>query len=468
MKVLHASLECYPLAKVGGLGDVVGSLPKYLNNLGCVTEVILPFYDKELLRKLTIKDVFSGSVTLGNISYDFTISKVISEDFGFQIYLVDQKDLLYRSDVYSYEDDTERFLVFQLAILDWLLEIDIKPDIIHCHDHHTGLIPFLVSEVSIYQSLSDIHTVLTIHNAQYQGQFSYDKLEYIPEFDLHNIGLLDWDQCINPLAAAIKCAWRVTTVSPSYMEELQNQANGLEGLLAHEKDKCVGILNGIDDDTWNPQTDPMLIKNYGVRNIVSGRTANKEWICKEFDLDITKPLFAFIGRLAYEKGADLLPTIISEVLQQLDVNMLILGSGNSEIESRLQALKQDFPNVYNTYIGYDEKLSHIIYGGADFLIMPSRVEPCGLNQMFAMRYGLIPIVRSIGGLKDTVIDIGDNGFGICHNRSNVADVYYSIKRGVELYADQKKYKEIQKIILKIDHSWNTSAHQYIALYESLK
>ncbi|WP_299311577.1 glycogen synthase [uncultured Aquimarina sp.] len=468
MKVLHTSLECYPLAKVGGLGDVVGSLPKYLTDLDCVTEVIIPFFDNEKINDLSCEEVYNGSLDLGKNTFDFSIKKVLSVDFGFQIYLVDQEELLHRPNVYSYEDDTERFLAFQLAVLNWLLDTETKPDVIHCHDHHTGLIPFLISQVNKYNSLIDISTVLTIHNAQYQGQFSYDKLDYIPQFDLANIGLLDWDHCINPLASGIKCAWRVTTVSPSYMDELQHQANGLEGLLSHEKAKCVGILNGIDHDTWNPETDPMVVKNYGTKNIISGRKANKEWLCQEFNFDLNKPLFAFIGRLVYEKGADLLPAIIAEALQHLDVNILILGSGNSEIESRLLEVKQHFPNTYNTYIGYDEKLSHIIYAGADFLIMPSRVEPCGLNQMYALRYGLIPIVRRTGGLKDTVIDIGNKGFGICLDRANVEDVYYSIRRGVEFYNDQKFYRKTQKEILKIDHSWNNSAKQYIELYKSLK
>ncbi|MHA7057459.1 glycogen synthase [Aquimarina sp. M1] len=468
MRVLFTSLECYPLAKVGGLGDVAGSLPKYLTDLGCITDVILPFYDNNTMNQLKYEDIYEGSLDLRDSTFDFTIRKLISSELGFQMYMVYQKELLYRSNVYSYEDDTERFVVFQLAILSWMLDAEVKPDIIHCHDHHTGLIPFLISQVDKFQSLVDIPTVLTIHNAQYQGQFSYDKLDYIPQFDLHNIGLLDWDHCINPLATGIKCAWAVTTVSPSYMEELQHQANGLEGLLAHENEKCRGILNGIDHETWDPEKDPMLVKKYELKNIISGRKANKKWLCEEFDFTIEKPLFAFIGRLVYEKGADLLPEIVIEALQHLDINILILGSGNPEVELRLQQLKERFPDSYNTFIGYDEKLSHRIYAGADFLLMPSRVEPCGLNQMYALRYGLIPIVRRIGGLKDTVVDIGDNGFGICHNQVNVQDVYNSIKRGVEFYSDQKYYRKTQKEIVKIDHSWNNSAQQYIELYKSLK
>ncbi|KAA1244658.1 glycogen synthase [Aquimarina sp. RZ0] len=469
MRILHTSFECYPLAKVGGLGDVVGSLPKYLNGLGCETYVIIPFYDTEKINQLECETIYSGSLNLGTNTFDFSIKKEKSNVFGFQVFFVDINKLLFRPGIYEYPDDTERFISFQLAVMDWIVSSETKPDIIHCHDHHTGLIPFFVSQVEKYQSICEIPTILTIHNAQYQGEFSYDRLRYIPPFNFNNVGLLDWYESINPLAAAIKCAWSVTTVSPSYMVELQEKANGLEGLLSHENKKCTGILNGIDHDTWNPETDPMIIENYTDDNLVSERKPNKEWLCKEFNLNPEKPLFAFIGRLVYEKGADILPDAIYQTLVNTDdISILILGSGNKEVERRLQELKELFSGNYNTYIGYDEKLSHIIYAGADFLLMPSRVEPCGLNQMYALRYGLIPIVRSIGGLKDTVVDIGDGGFGICHKHADVHDICYSINRGIELYKDQESYSELQKRIVKIDNSWNNSAKQYIKLYKSLK
>lgn len=468
MKILHTSFECYPFAKAGGLGDVAGSLPKYLNNLGCTAEVIIPFYDNDRIKVQKTETIHSGKVNLGDTILDFSIKKLKASTLGFQVYFVHIESLLFRPGIYAYPDDTERFVSFQLAILDWLINLDTKPDVIHCHDHHTGLIPFMVLQVEKYKSLNHIPTVLTIHNAQYQGGFSYDKLKYIPPFNFDHAGLLDWGHQINPLAAAIKCATIVNTVSPSYMNELQEQANGLEGLLSHENAKCIGILNGIDDKTWNPETDPMIVENYAISTVISGRRANKKWLCEEFNLDIEKPLFAFIGRLVYEKGADLLPAIISESLSNTNINILILGSGNTDVEIELLALKQKFSKSYNTFIGYDERLSHVVYAGADFLLMPSRVEPCGLNQMFSLRYGLIPIVRSIGGLKDTVVDIGDDGFGICHRNASVEDVCYSINRGIELYADQKKYKEIQKKSMKIDNSWNNSAKKYKELYESLK
>jgi starch synthase len=357
-------------------------------------------------------------------------------------------------------------MAVQIASLDWIAQWEHTPDVIHCHDHHTGLIPFMLANSFNYSHLSHIPSILTIHNAQYQGQFGWDKLHYLPAYDLRNSNKLDWGNSINPLASAIKCAWRVTTVSPSYLDEISYQANGLESLLAQEKGKSVGILNGIDNEVWDPQKDPMLTKTFNARTIDAGKKANKKALCDTFNLDPTKPLFTFIGRLVGEKGADLLPEIFYNALHQSngEINILVLGSGEPAVENGLSSLIHQFAGRYNTYIGYNEALSHQIYSGADFLLMPSRVEPCGLNQMYALRYGTIPIVRRIGGLKDTIIDIGDGGFGICHDQTNVWDVGHAIGRAFDLYLDQKKVKEIRKFIMTLDHSWDRAAQQYIDLY----
>jgi starch synthase len=386
---------------------------------------------------------------------------------GFDLYLVYIEGVTDRQKVYGYGDDTERFLVYQIATLDWVLQWEHQPDVIHCHDHHTGLVPFMTANCERYQSLRNIPTVLTIHNAQYQGNFNWDKLSYLPAFDLWKAGLLEWRGQINPLASAIKCAWRVTTVSPSYLDELSVKANGLESLLAAERHKSAGILNGIDNDVWNPKKDPMLVKNFNVTTVTNGKKANKAALCSVFNLDPTKPLFTFIGRLVGEKGADLLPEIFHNSLAHSagNINILVLGSGDPAVEAGLEELKQWFPGNYNTYIGYNEQLSHQIYAGADFLLMPSRVEPCGLNQMYALRYGTIPIVRRIGGLRDTVTDIGDGGFGICHDQTTAGDVGHAIGRAYELFKDKKRVKEILKYTMQLDHSWNRAAQEYIDLYQ---
>lgn len=275
---------------------------------------------------------------------------------------------------------------------------------------------------------------------------------------------------INPLAAGIKCCWKFTTVSPSYLDELSRYSNGLEYLFAGEKAKGVGILNGIDTSVWNPETDSMIGTNYSASVIKKGKAENKKWICKEFGLPVSKPLVAFIGRLAGEKGADLLPGIINRAMQNLDgqFSFLILGSGDQQLEQKLSEMKDVFKN-YNVFIGYNEGLSHRIYAGADFLLMPSRVEPCGLNQLYAMRYGTVPVVRSTGGLKDTVIDIqsAENGYGICFNNLTEEDAAQAIARAVELYANTSQLQLLRKRMMSLDFSWDKSAQQYIKLYNSL-
>jgi starch synthase len=465
VNILHITAECYPVAKVGGLADVAGALPKYQQELNTNSNVVMPYYNNAFTQKNTFEEVYSNNLLLGDNHYDFKILKLSGTSLGFDLFCVDVPELLYTDYVYSF-DDTERFLAFQIASLDWVLTLEEKPDIIHTHDHHTGLIPFMVSQCFKYESLKNIPTVLTIHNAQYQGCFPHNKVCLIPSFNFDKVGLLDWGGNVNPLAAAIKCTWRVTTVSPSYMEELKQKANGLESLLSHESSKCVGILNGIDSNVWNTETDNYIIKKYSKSTLAAGRKANKNWLCKEFNLDENKPLFAFIGRLVYEKGADLFPNIFEKALQENNISILLLGSGHKETEEKLSALKDQ--KNYNAYIGYDEKLSHIIYAGADFLLMPSRVEPCGLNQMYALRYGTVPVVNAIGGLKDTVIDIDDNGFGICFDGVSVEKVTHAITRAADFYKNQKEFLKNSKEITSIDYSWNNSAQEYVNLYKSLK
>lgn len=470
-QIIHISAECFPIAKVGGLADVVGALPKYQNALGVNASVIMPFYDNKFTKSHSLEIHISGQVLLGENLINYNILKVPKSLLGFEVLVIQIQDFTDRENVYGYEDDSERFLAFQLAATDYIFNLKKKPNIIHCHDHHTGFIPFFVSHSYKYDSLCHVPTVLTIHNAQYQGEFSYDKHHYLPEYNPGYSGILDWDRKINPLATAIKCVWKVTTVSPSYLIELQEHANGLENLLAHESEKCIGILNGIDKEVWNPETDPRLIANYTINTIASGRKKNKEWICKEFGFNSQLPLVAFIGRFVYEKGSDMLSYAIKNVFDNLkqDVSILILGSGDQNTENQLNELKENYIGKYNCHIGYNEKLSHIIYGGADFLLMPSRVEPCGLNQMYAMRYGMLPIVCSTGGLKDTIVDIdeGEEGFGIICKKVSVHEISFGIQRAVDVYKNTSFFKQKRKQLMKIEHGWDTSAIEYTNMYKSL-
>lgn len=466
MEIFHIGAECYPVAKVGGLADVVGALPKYQNKANHLVRVVLPHYETKFVKENEFNCVHSGFVKLGNFNFPFNVLKEKEDQLGYELYLVQIPDLFDREEIYGYEDDIERFLSFQIATLDWLITRNNVPDVINCHDHHTGLIPFMILYCYKYLKLHDVPTVITIHNSIYQGQFGFDKLYYLPEFDLSKATYLEWGNKINSLATAIKCASAVTTVSPNYLNEINYSAYGLEPLFNLVRYKSKGILNGIDIEVWNPETDIMLAKNYSIKNFKKGKQDNKEKLCRQFDLDPTKPLFSFIGRLLEEKGADLLPYAAAQALSEnfKEINVLVLGSGNTEIENQLSHLLASFNGNYNVFIGYSEELAHQIYAGSDFLLMPSRVEPCGLNQMYSLRYGTIPIVRRTGGLKDTVIDFGDNGNGICHDQATVVDICYSIQRAINLYKDKKQMNAIQKLGMGIDHSWESVCHKYIETY----
>lgn len=466
MEIFHISAECYPIAKVGGLADVVGALPKYQQKAGNEVRVVIPCYDNKFRKENEFEYVHWGQVRLGHFSFPFNVLKEKTDKLGFELYLVEIPALFDRKEVYGYQDDIERFLTFQIATLDWIIGRATVPDVINCHDHHTGLIPFMMQYCPKYQLLQNTPSMITIHNGLYQGQFGFDKLYYLPEFDLAHVNVLDWNNCINSLAVAIKCAWAVTTVSPNYLNEINYSANGLESLFNLVRYKSKGILNGIDVEVWDPSKDTMIAKNYSLKNFQKGKQENKAELCRIFNLDPEKPLFCFIGRLLDEKGGDLLPQAsllaLSENYKQ--INILILGSGNTAIENQLNSLLLDYQGNYNTFIGYNEALAHLIYAGADFLLMPSRVEPCGLNQMYSLRYGTIPIVRRTGGLKDTVIDFGDDGNGICHDQASVGDICYSIQRAIYLYNDKKELVIIRTKGMKTDHSWERVCQEYIETY----
>lgn len=470
MEIIHVSAECYPVAKAGGLGDVVGALPKYLTAAGHINKVVLPMYRTKFLYENKWEVVHKSSAYLGATWFDYTIIKEATNKLGFDLYLVDINGLLDREKIYGYDDDTERFTSFQIAVVDWISKWNHHPDIIHVHDHHTALIPFMVKYCYQYAHLDAIPTVLTIHNAQYQGWMDWNLAHYIPHWDGWRWGLLDWNNMINPLAAGIRSAWKITTVSWSYLHEMRQESNGLEALFEYEKGKSVGILNGIDSKVWDPATDSYLTTHFTEESMAKGKLANKQALCETFNLHPDKPLFVFIGRLVGEKAADLLPRAIGDSLYYINqrMNFLVLGSGEPHVEADLENMRSYWMGYYNSKIGYNEELSHQMYAGADFLLMPSRVEPCGLNQMYAMRYGTVPIVRKTGGLRDTVKDIGEpGGYGITFQHATVGDMTHAIYRAVELYEDQLRFDAIRRQLMELDFGWDVSANQYIDLYKSL-
>ena len=452
------------------MGDVVGALPKYQTLSGHIAKVVMPMYRTKFLMNHDWDVVHKGYTNLGSWWFTYTVIKERTNELGFDLYLVDIFGLLDRENVYGYGDDVERFTAFQIAVLDWIGAWKHLPDIIHLHDHHAGLIPFMLKYCYRFIHLQNIRTVFTIHNGQYQGWMGWDKSHYIPAWDNWKSGMLEWGNAINPLASAVKCAWKVTTVSWSYLDELRHTANGLEALFEYEKGKCVGILNGIDTHVWDPAIDHYIADHYTIETVQEGKEKSKRKLCDQFDLDFSKPLIVFIGRLVGEKGADLLAQTIGDSFYYIGrkMNFLVLGSGFPEVEGQLGGLREISQADYSLYIGYNESLSHLMYAGADFILMPSRVEPCGLNQMYAMRYGTVPMVRNTGGLRDTVVDYGDEGgYGIRFNNAAVGDITQSVWRAVELYQHSKKMAEIRERMMNLDFSWERSVQQYLDLYQSL-
>lgn len=469
MQILHISAECYPIAKVGGLGDVVGSLPRFQNELGHDACVVMPMYRTTFLYNHEWELVHKASSNLGHWWFDYTVIREKSNLQGFQLYLIDIHGLLDREKVYGYEDDVERFCAFQIAVVHWICSWQKLPAVVHVHDHHAGLIPFMMQHAYAFKRLESVPSVLTIHNAQYQGAFGWEKTMYLPQWDSWKRGMLEWRGVINPLASAIKCAWKLTTVSNSYLSELTSKSNGLEFLFEYEKGKCSGIINGIDEMVWNPEKDPFVSEKFSIDTVFNGKAKNKKMLCEQFGLDNDKPLFIFIGRMVDEKGADLLPQVISDSFRYIGrkMNFLILGSGDPKVESAIHLLRDAALGDFNTYIGYNEKLSHLMYAAADFLLMPSRVEPCGLNQLYAMKYGTVPVVRRTGGLKDTVVDISeDGGYGITFNDPTVGEITHGIYRAMDLYNQKETFNSIRKKMMGLDFSWSRSASEYIQLYQS--
>jgi starch synthase len=475
MKVLHVAAECYPAAKVGGLGDVVGALPKYQNKAGISAAVIIPRYKLPWIEKQLYENIYEGLIRLNEVYVPFAIHRVMNDELGFEFFLCNVPGFFDRPGIYTdpqsgygFSDETERYLLFQQAVLQWLIVENINIELIHCHDHHTALIPFMLKHCPEFESLSWLPSVLTIHNGVYHGSFSWEKFHLLPYFHSEAYGLLEWAGVVNPLACGIKCCWAFTTVSPGYLNELTQNANGIEWLIRNEWPKAHGIINGIDKDVWNPATDPLIAYRLD-DNLNHFKEKNKRALTSKFSINPDKPLFTFIGRLVAEKGADILPSLIELCMHHgIDAQFVVLGTGDPDVRDRLLHLKYHFSHYFDTSIEYNEALSHQLYAGSDFLLMPSRVEPCGLNQLYAYRYATVPIVRSVGGLADTVRDIGEEGgTGIRFNQFTIEDALIAVGRAIELYRNPTHFQNIRQRIVQLDFSWEKSVAKYSEIYNKL-
>ena len=473
MKILNISTECYPAAKAGGLGDVVGALPIYLNKLDCEASVIIPKYSTDWMVSKKWKKKSQFELESGNNTYQITIFILNDTSFPYNLYAVDIPTLFDRKSIYldengkGYKDEAERNVVFQLSVLTWLCRLKYKFDVLHCHDHMSGLIPFLIDHSQVFSRLKKTPTLFTIHNGQYQGIFNWSKSELLPAYEPSARGLLEWDGKINSLACAIKCSWMVSTVSPSYMKELKENFGSLTSLIRHESSKCIGILNGIDTSVWNPKTDSLLPITFKTE-ISRFKIDNKKELSSKLNIGSNKVWISFIGRLAYEKGADLLAPAIDQLLtKKREIIFVLLGSGDENVAIALKQLEIKYPKNISVTIAYNEALSHQIYAASDFLMMPSRFEPCGLNQMYAMRYGTIPIVNHTGGLIDTVPDIDFDGNGFDYTPNNVEKLCQVIIRAVSFTKNKEDMEKLRQKIVALDFSWEKSAQEYKNIYQNL-
>jgi starch synthase len=469
VNVLFAVSECVPFAKTGGLADVAGSLPYELNKLGVRVSVILPKYStisKDYQNELQF--VSSFSISMGWRQQHVGIEKLIID--GVTYFFIDNEYYFKRDNLYGYYDDGERFSYFCHAVIEAILRLSIQVDIIHCHDWHTAMIPLLLKE----KQQDRIKTLFTIHNLHFQGLFPKEIVA-----DLLNIGdsyfspnLLEFHGLVNLMKGGIISSDYVTTVSPTYCYEIQTPFFGerLDGLLRSQSDRLYGILNGIDYKKYDPSRDHLIPYHYDV-NSIEKKQHNKRILQSHFRLmeDPTIPIVTMVTRLTKQKGLELVTHVFHEIIQQ-NVQFIVLGSGDSDFEQFFKEMTLMYPNKVRSFIGFDEKLAHLLYAGADLFLMPSKFEPCGLGQLIAMRYGTIPIVRETGGLNDTVTsynELEQSGNGFSFANFNAHDMLYTINRSLYFYQNKESWQRIVQNAMSEDFSWEQSAFVYYQLYSKL-
>ena len=478
-KVLFATSEAYPLIKTGGLADVSGSLPVALQSLGHEVIILLPAYPEacqrtEKLKTLTTLSLPHGEVKLLEGYLPGTKVKVWLVDCS--VYFNRPGNPYLGPDGDPWHDNADRFHLFAqvaIAIATSKANLNWQPDIVHCNDWQTGLIPALLHTESLSHE-QKATTIFTIHNIAYQGLFPYSTFIALglPK-ELWSSEALEFHDQVSFIKGGLVFADRVNTVSPNYAKEIQSPeyGYGLDGLLHHRSDRLSGILNGIDDTVWNPETDPYLKTNYDHKKL-AGKKKNKAALQKEYKLpnEPNTLLVGLVGRLVHQKGIDLVINSLPE-LATLPVQFVALGTGEPAYEHALRDMARLFPKQISVNIGYDEALAHRIEAGADVFLMPSRFEPCGLNQLYSLRYGTVPIVRRVGGLADTVVDAAPETLkdktasGIVFDNADGESLYAAVIRAKELYQDKKIWKQIQQTGMRGESSWKHSAQQYTQLYE---
>lgn len=497
MRILFAASEVVGFAKTGGLADVAGALPRALAARGHDLAVMMPLYRAIRLGKKPIERTrHIVPVSVGDRVFACRLYQSVLANSQVPIYFIDQPEYFDRDDPQTghglyqqsmpggykadYLDNAERFCFFSRAALEAAVILGFTPDIVHAHDWQTGLIPVFLNEVfKARTGWEHARSVFTIHNIAYQGMFGAEvmRLTGLPGW-LFNHRQLEYHGHFNFLKAGIVFADAVNTVSPTYSREIQTPEYGcgLEGILVEQRHKLSGIMNGADYDVWNPATDPHLAANYDMHNVFEFKPVNKAELQRRFGLpvDTDRPLLGLVARLVSQKGIDLVLGAAPGFLD-LGCQLIFLGEGDPEYQNQLQGFRDRHPQQVGVYLGYNEPLSHLIEGGADLFLMPSRYEPSGLNQLYSMRYGTPPVVRGTGGLADSVVgaseySLGDGtatGFTFGHYTADA--LYQTVNWALTLYRKRPKdFQQIVRTAMKQDWSWNRSAGEYEALYRRLR
>lgn len=474
IKVLFATSEANPFIKTGGLGDVMGALPKELHRKGIDVRVVLPKYSqikKEMLDKINFVKWF-----MVNVGWREQYCGIYECEYdGVIYYLLDSEFYFNRSGLYGEGDDGERFAFFDRAVLETLKQLDWCPDIIHCNDWQTGMIPVLQKLEYVKDPFyRNIKTVTSIHNLLFQGNFSADMLPELFGYDYEPImnKSLEFYGGMSFMKGAINYSDKILTVSETYANEIQTPYFGenLDGLLRERSYALKGIVNGIDYDEFNPETDKFISKYFST-NTLEDKGDNKLALQKELGLPVNKdvPMIGLVSRLTNQKGCDLIVNIANRLLQR-NVQLVILGTGDYNYENHFRGLQELYPNKVSANIKFDNGLAHRIYAGSDMFLMPSLFEPCGLGQLIALRYGCIPIVRETGGLKDTIHPYNKytgegNGFSFTNYNHN--DLMVVIELALATYDNKEVWKSLMIQAMNSDNSWNKSAEEYKELYEEL-
>ncbi|RWZ58717.1 glycogen synthase GlgA [Halobacillus fulvus] len=474
MKVLMVGSECTPFIKTGGLADVLGSLPQALQKEGVDVRVVLPKYEnmaEEWKQQLVHEQELEAPLGWRN---QYVGIEYIEYE-GIPVYFIDNEYYFKRSNLYGYDDEAERFVYFNRAVMEMLVSWEWTPDVLHCHDWQTGLIPaFLHTHYQHVEKFEGMKTVFTIHNLKYQGIFAQSVLHDLMDFDegMMRDDAFEFFGDVNFMKGALNYADFITTVSETYAKEIQTAYYGenLDGVLRKRSDQLVGIVNGINEANYDPMKDDAL--QFPFRSSLVKKAQNKMWLQEQLGLPVRKdvPMIGIVSRLVEQKGFDLIGRIIDELLYHEDVQVVLLGTGEYQYEQMFQWVQDRHPTKMSANIRFSEPLSRQIYAASDLFLMPSRFEPCGIGQLIALRYLSAPIVRETGGLVDTVQPFDKatgEGNGFTFTNYNAHDMLYTIRRAVEFYHEPAAWQKLIKNICKSKFTWKKSAKQYLDLYRSM-